>query len=170
MCVDDLHILSPSTTMSFLIRERENEGEKERLKKRKRKEEGRKDEDESSLDHNQPREDGGEEGDEGMKVDECVAGPPQTSRRSQSEGPGAKPCVSLLFLLRSKQGVAFRNLQSSSEAHALTLSFVVKATGLGDVQVWDRDPKNCRVEERETKGAEITVRGYKPSFTHIIIL
>ncbi|KAF5895521.1 CST complex subunit CTC1, partial [Clarias magur] len=51
-------------------------------------------------------------------------------------------------------GVAFRNVQSTNEAHSLALSFVAKVTRLGGAQVWDRDPKNCRVEERETEGAQ----------------
>ncbi|TUT77146.1 Transferrin receptor protein 2 [Bagarius yarrelli] len=51
-------------------------------------------------------------------------------------------------------GVAFRNVQSSNRVFTLALSFVVKATVLGDVQVWDKDPRNCRVEERETAGME----------------
>lgn len=169
VCVDDLHILSPSTTMSSLIRERENEREMERPMKRKRKEEGRKDEGKSVLYHNQPeriiataerREEErkeGEEGDGGMEVDKCIAGPSQTSRRRETEGTSVESCVSLLFQVHSKQGVAFRNVQSTNEAHALILSFVIKATRLGDIQVWDRDPKNRSVEERETKGAEITM-------------
>ncbi|XP_053499587.1 CST complex subunit CTC1 [Ictalurus furcatus] len=86
-----------------------------------------------------------------------MAGPSQTSRRRETEGTSVESCVSLLFHVHSKQGVAFRNVQSTNEAHALILSFVVKATRLGDVQVWDRDPKNRSVEEREMKGAEITM-------------
>lgn len=182
VCVDDLHILSPSTTMSSLIRERENEREMERPMKRKRKEEGRKDEGKSVLYHNQPeriiataerREEErkeGEEGDGGMEVDKCIAGPSQTSRRRETEGTSVESCVSLLFQVHSKQGVAFRNVQSTNEAHALILSFVIKATRLGDIQVWDRDPKNRSVEERETKGAEITVPLYLLLFAVIIVV
>ncbi|KAF4078374.1 hypothetical protein AMELA_G00198540 [Ameiurus melas] len=163
VCVDDLHILSPSTAMSSLIRERENEREMERPMKRKRKEKGREDKEKSFLHHNQPErirataERREEEGDGGMEVDECIAGPSQTCRRRETKGTSAESCVSLLFYVHSKQGVAFRNVQSTNEAHVLTLSFVVKATRLGDLQVWDRDPKNRSVEERETKGAEITM-------------
>lgn len=168
MCVDDLHILSPSPAMSTLIRERENERETERPKKRKRNVKGWKNEEKPSLHHNQPerikaaskrieeeRDDEG--GNEGMEVGECRSGPSQTSRMSKTEGKSAESCVSLLFRVNSKQGAAFRNIQSTNEVHALSLSFVVKATRLGDVQIWDRDPKNCRVEEREMKGARITV-------------
>ncbi|KAM9445852.1 CST complex subunit CTC1 [Clarias gariepinus] len=165
VCVDDLHILSPSAAMSSLIREREGETDGEMERRKKRRDERQEDEENSSLHHDHPerakaaQEERGEgvggEGDEGMEVDECeVAGPSQTSRRGETEGSSAESCVSLLFHVRSKQGVAFRNVQSTREAHSLALSFVAKAARLGGVQVWDRDPKNCRVEERETEGAE----------------
>ncbi|XP_060793830.1 CST complex subunit CTC1 isoform X2 [Neoarius graeffei] len=163
VCVDDLHILSPSTAMTSLIRESENGQETERPKKRKRKEEGWTNEEKSCLHHKLPQrikassERREEKGDGAMEVDECIVGPSQSNRRRETEGTSAEFCVSLLFCVDTKQGVAFRNVQSTNEAHALTLSFVVKATCLGDVQVWERDPRNSRVEERETKGAEITM-------------
>lgn len=186
MCVDDLHILSPSTAMTSLIRERENGQETERPKRRKRKEEGWKDKEKSCLNHNHPKrikapperreeregekEGEGEKGDGGMEVDECIVGQSQTNKRRETEGTSAESCVSLLFCVHAKQGVAFRNVQSTNEAHALTLSFIVKAVRLGDVEVWDRDPKNSRVEERETKGAEITVHLYLLMFSAITVV
>ncbi|XP_030630813.1 CST complex subunit CTC1 [Chanos chanos] len=65
-------------------------------------------------------------------------------------------CVSRLFRLEVKQGVAFRNTQASKAASGLTLSFVAKVTCLGEVQRWERDPKNSKMEERE-RGVANTV-------------
>uniref|UniRef100_A0A4W4EPI7 CST complex subunit CTC1 n=1 Tax=Electrophorus electricus TaxID=8005 RepID=A0A4W4EPI7_ELEEL len=74
-------------------------------------------------------------------------------RAAESSSVPCDPCVSLLFRLDAKHGVAFRNVQTSSEAQGLTLSFVAKATCLGNAQRWDGDPRNRRVEEREMGGA-----------------
>lgn len=68
----------------------------------------------------------------------------------EAEPPSSDPCVSLVFRVDSKQGVALRNHQlSSCAAPGLSLSFVATATCLGRAQGWERDPRNAPPLERE---------------------
>ncbi|XP_064185130.1 CST complex subunit CTC1 [Anguilla rostrata] len=60
------------------------------------------------------------------------------------------PCVSVVFCVESKEGLAFRNVQVSEGDPRLSLCFGVSAVLLGGVQKWRQDPKNCPVEQRET--------------------
>ncbi|KAJ8281889.1 hypothetical protein COCON_G00044080 [Conger conger] len=66
------------------------------------------------------------------------------------------PCVSVIFCVESKEGLAFRNVQVSEEDPGLSLCFGVSAVLLGGVQRWGQDPRNCPLEQRETTigGAE----------------
>ncbi|KAI4902820.1 hypothetical protein NFI96_025038, partial [Prochilodus magdalenae] len=160
VCVEDLHILSPSTSMSAILTERGSDGERA-----------------STQQHDGRRE--GEGVKEGSQRDECGGESPQAGRRKRKreaderreecpKEPGdhtkhgddqraapatSDPCVSLLFRVDSKQGVAFRNFQTASEAQ-LRLSFTARVTCLGDVQRWDSNPRNGGVEERERTGGE----------------
>lgn len=68
----------------------------------------------------------------------------------EAEPPSSDPCVSLVFRVDSKQGVALRNHQlSSCAAPGLSLSFVAMVTCLGRAQGWERDPRNAPPLERE---------------------
>uniref|UniRef100_W5L434 CST complex subunit CTC1 n=1 Tax=Astyanax mexicanus TaxID=7994 RepID=W5L434_ASTMX len=124
VCVKDMHILSPSASMTIFSSEGKREGEGGRR-------EG----------HNKKNRD----------------------RSNYSNGPDdaegsasmmSVPCVTLLLRVDTKQGVAFRNLQTANQTQGLKLSFTVKVTCLGDVQRWDRDPRNEPMEEREGAGGE----------------
>ncbi|XP_036447454.1 CST complex subunit CTC1 [Colossoma macropomum] len=169
VCMEDLHILSPSASMSTILSERRREGGRTAGVKEGQQRDGRREEEEGVK--------------EGIQMDECSGQSAQTGRMKRkreteerrercikkprdhsnhcddpsavgSASASSDPCVSLLFRVDSKQGVAFRNLQTSNETRGLRLSFVTTVTCLGDVQRWDRDPKNGRVEERERAGGE----------------
>ncbi|XP_072552754.1 CST complex subunit CTC1 isoform X2 [Salminus brasiliensis] len=99
VCMNDLHILSPSASMSIVLSEQRSEGE-----------------------------DGVMQGqDEGVQRAECSDGTSRAGRaKRKREGPPFVPCVSLLFRVETKQGVAFRNLQTTNQTQGLSLSFNAK--------------------------------------------
>lgn len=67
-------------------------------------------------------------------------------------------CVSLIFRLNSKQGVMLRNTSASADSHTLQMGFTARVVCLGDVQIWKNDPKNRRIQTRETDGRSTMVR------------
>ncbi|XP_062871489.1 CST complex subunit CTC1 [Trichomycterus rosablanca] len=151
VCMDDLHILSPSSAMSALTPRRERE------RKRTRTDPPSLHQPEDRRPETPQEQRPGPEEPEEPEEDQSRPGPSQTGKRkreAEGEGRSSDPCVSLVFRVLSKQGVAFRNLQATNQAQALTLSFTVEAARLGGVQVWDRDPKNGQVEQREIQEAE----------------
>ncbi|XP_065131812.1 CST complex subunit CTC1 [Paramisgurnus dabryanus] len=124
-CVSDLIIISPSAAMSISLME----------KKR---------------DQTDRREDG-----ETSNRREAVKRGRDDDDDAQSVKRPLTSCVSLIFRLQSKQGVMFRNSSVSntrSHSHKLQLSFTARVTSLGDVQCWNIDPKNRKMQERETDG------------------
>ncbi|XP_035377570.1 CST complex subunit CTC1 isoform X2 [Electrophorus electricus] len=178
VCVDDLHILSPTAAMTAVLREGQRGGE-DRMKEGERSCPPPPDRRPAAQQRRGGAE-GGMERSEGSEREECYVLPPVRRKRkrgveetnerqasrprdlghhgndpraAESSSVPCDPCVSLLFRLDAKHGVAFRNVQTSSEAQGLTLSFVAKATCLGNAQRWDGDPRNRRVEEREMGGA-----------------
>ncbi|KAK1803641.1 hypothetical protein P4O66_020758, partial [Electrophorus voltai] len=178
VCVDDLHILSPTAAMTAVLREGQRGGE-DRMKEGERSCPPPPDRRPAAQQRRGGAE-GGMESSEGSEREERYVLPPVRRKRkrgveemnerqasrprdlghhgndpraAESSSVPCDPCVSLLFRLEAKHGVAFRNVQTSSEAQGLTLSFVAKATCLGNAQRWDGDPRNRRVEEREMGGA-----------------
>ncbi|XP_057175330.1 CST complex subunit CTC1 isoform X3 [Triplophysa rosa] len=79
-------------------------------------------------------------------------------RDEGDDDPLRSACVSLVFRLNSKQGVMFRNTSVSADAHTLQMGFTATVSCLGDVQLWNNDPKNRRIQTSETDGRETTVR------------
>ncbi|XP_076842186.1 CST complex subunit CTC1 [Brachyhypopomus gauderio] len=169
VCVDDLHILSPSAAMTTVLRDGVREegmkdGERSCPPERRGgtggagggMESAGSGSDDSSGELHPPgqrkrrREEEEEERNAGDPSDLSRHG--NDPRADESSPVPFDPCVSLLFRLDMKQGVAFRNVQMSNEAQGLALSFVAKATCLGNAQRWDTDPRNRRVEERERGG------------------
>lgn len=62
------------------------------------------------------------------------------------------PCVSMVIRVEQKEGVAWMNTGSclKEEEAGLTSCFSVKATVIGPVVSWGRDPKNGPLTESET--------------------
>ncbi|XP_056588317.1 CST complex subunit CTC1 isoform X1 [Triplophysa dalaica] len=81
----------------------------------------------------------------------------QTDRRETDGDPLRSACVSLIFRLNSKQGVMFRNTSVSADPHTLQMGFMATVLCLGDVQIWNNDPKNRRIQTRETDGPQTTM-------------
>lgn len=89
----------------------------------------------------------------------------QTDRR-QADGDSLRSaCVSVIFRLNSKQGVMFRNTSVSADPHTLQMGFTATVSCLGDVQIWKKDPKNRRIQTRETDGPQTTVRHLHQLYT-----
>lgn len=74
--------------------------------------------------------------------------PHRKRRRTQdgvpSGGGGVRPCVSVVIRAGLKDGVAWRNVGAGPQ-----LSFNLRASVIGPVVSWDRDPKNLPITERE---------------------
>ncbi|KAJ8387442.1 hypothetical protein AAFF_G00156800 [Aldrovandia affinis] len=79
---------------------------------------------------------------------------PPLNDPGQLKVTASDPCVSVVFRVESKEGLAFRNVQVSGDDPGLSLSFGVSAALLGGVQGWRQDPQNCPLEQRETVEGE----------------
>ncbi|XP_071190345.1 CST complex subunit CTC1 isoform X2 [Salvelinus alpinus] len=73
--------------------------------------------------------------------------------------PGDWPCISVVMCVEGKEGVAWRNegIACEGEEAGLSLCFSVRADLIGQIQRWERDPRNCPLQERETDGQTRTV-------------
>ena len=68
-------------------------------------------------------------------------------------GGSSQPCVSMVFKVEHKEGVAWRNTGAGVEEveTGLVLHFSVRASVIGPVVSWGWDPKNGPMTERETE-------------------
>ncbi|XP_007237564.3 CST complex subunit CTC1 isoform X2 [Astyanax mexicanus] len=156
VCVKDMHILSPSASMTIFSSEGKREGEGGVMEEQVEGVQKAECSDKTSHTGRIKRKRESEERREGHNKK-------NRDRSNYSNGPDdaegsasmmSVPCVTLLLRVDTKQGVAFRNLQTANQTQGLKLSFTVKVTCLGDVQRWDRDPRNEPMEEREGAGGE----------------
>ncbi|KAF7644074.1 hypothetical protein LDENG_00228610 [Lucifuga dentata] len=145
--LDDVHILSPSVAMVTHLREREESREAKGAarRKRKREEEEKEEEEEAEL--------GSSHFSNISAHFKSHSSHPASSLTIQS-GSGSQPCVSMVIRMEQKEGVAWRNIRMdlTNKEVGLSLCFSVKATVIGPVVSWGRDPKNSRMMERETDG------------------
>ncbi|XP_069031586.1 CST complex subunit CTC1 [Embiotoca jacksoni] len=70
-----------------------------------------------------------------------------------SVGGGPRPCVSMVIRVEQKEGVTWRNTGEGlkEEEAGLRMSFSVRATVIGPVVSWGRDPKNEPMTDREAE-------------------
>ncbi|XP_063042920.1 CST complex subunit CTC1 [Engraulis encrasicolus] len=98
---------------------------------------------------------GGEESGERNKCKRQRTGEHMAQGMLGDGGGGAvtsDPCVSVVFRVEAKQGVALRNHQLTSGATAspgLSLSFVATVTCFGAPQRWEGDPRNTPLQQHE---------------------
>ncbi|KAJ8008623.1 hypothetical protein DPEC_G00106800 [Dallia pectoralis] len=138
LCLNDLQILSPSASMTHLIREkkrrREEEEEDDQMEVQEEEEGGSVKRARQEVQENEPR----------LK--------PPVAIVTGSSLPGELPCVSLVIRVLRKEGVAWRNEGTGCEGGraGLSLCFSVKAEPIGQVQKWAWNPRNSVLQERET--------------------
>ncbi|XP_034413182.1 CST complex subunit CTC1 isoform X2 [Cyclopterus lumpus] len=68
-------------------------------------------------------------------------------------GGGFRPCISMVIRVEQKEAAAWRNMTArlKGEEAGLTLCFSVRATVIGPVVSWGRDPKNGPMTDKETE-------------------
>ncbi|XP_034020143.1 CST complex subunit CTC1-like [Thalassophryne amazonica] len=79
---------------------------------------------------------------------------PQSQRKKgkTEEGQSAsRPCVSMVIRVEQKEGVSWRNSGAGlrDKEAGLSLCFCVRAAVIGPVVIWEQDPKNGRMLDRE---------------------
>ncbi|XP_076009499.1 CST complex subunit CTC1 isoform X2 [Genypterus blacodes] len=134
--LDDVHILIPSDAMVTILQETKREESRAAGsdRKRKREEEGELDSSHSTKDSSHITKDF----------------PNLSSSDTVQSGCSSQTCVSMVIRVEQKEGVARRNIgMDSTNKAGFSLCFSAKATAIGPVVSWERDPKNCRLMERE---------------------
>ncbi|XP_039996989.1 CST complex subunit CTC1 isoform X2 [Xiphias gladius] len=138
--LDHLHILSPSVAMVTHLRHRWEETGGD-VTNRKQKAEGE-------------REGGQTAGRKRGRRDEephSSYTAPSVPMTTGPVGGGSQPCISMVFRVEQKEGVAWRNTGAGMEEveAGLDLHFSVRAAVIGPVVSWGRDPKNGPMTDRE---------------------
>ncbi|KAL0970732.1 hypothetical protein UPYG_G00246490 [Umbra pygmaea] len=154
LCLNDLHILSPSASMATALREKNRVGGEERREGGEERREGGEERREGGEERMEEEDEEGEGGAKRARYEDrenkpCIS--IETPGGGESSLPGGKPCISVAMRVMWKEGVAWRNEGHDSEAGeaGLSLCFSVKAETIGLVQCWGRDPKNSPLQERE---------------------
>ncbi|XP_060951768.1 CST complex subunit CTC1 [Limanda limanda] len=120
--LDQLHILSPYVAMVTLLRQRGVASAGEEGRKRRS--------EETDFPHS-------------------------ASSVAMATGPvgsASLPCVSIVFRVEQKGGLAWRNM--GDEVGGCVLDFTVRVAVVGPVVSWGRDPKNVQMTDREIKREE----------------
>ncbi|XP_044197449.1 CST complex subunit CTC1 [Thunnus albacares] len=138
--LDHVHILSPSVAMVTHLRQRGAESGGDVTGRKQREEE------EEEME-------GGQTAGRKRRREEEEEPDSSHSTSSVTMTTASRPCVSMVIRVQQKEGVAWRNtgVELKEEEAGLMPCFSVRASVIGPVVSWGRDPKNGPMTDRETE-------------------